>query len=391
MRRAMNTVGKPKGKAAATAMRILRRLDETSFLVLGEHGKNYVVSPYSCNCSHFLYRKVSSCKHIEFLKKHLENEEANMKNSAVEKINRIRGFVQDYLREGVDYATLPGMEKPTLLLPGAEKLMEFLNVVPEIKDLRIIKDTDVHSDDVHVICVVELRGREDGNSYGSGIGAASTLETQSAGLGNLACPACGAPTIRWDGERYVCRKRIGGCGAIYNNTREMKFIRNPADAWNSTVKRARKRALIDAVLTAACLHEFATQDIESPGEVPDAAAESVVIPDEEVPPVSNSASSPRSATSRPSPPSSPRAITAFDRVMKNILMPLKQGVGEQEYDRIVSEFLREQKAASLADVPVALIERDLAKRLADEAQRRAASASQPAKKFAYAEDEEAPF
>ncbi|MEM2592611.1 MAG: hypothetical protein QXI60_08510, partial [Thermofilaceae archaeon] len=129
----------------------------------------------------------------------------------------------------------------------------------------------------------------------------------------------------------------------------------------------------------------------SPGEVPDAAAESVVIPDEEVPPVSNSASSPRSATSRPSPPSSPRAITAFDRVMKNILMPLKQGVGEQEYDRIVSEFLREQKAASLADVPVALIERDLAKRLADEAQRRAASASQPAKKFAYAEDEEAPF
>src|SRR5690348_2519013 len=57
--------------------------------------------------------------------------------------NIVLALRRDVLQKDVDYGVIPGTgDKPTLLLPGMEKLMRALNAVPEYIEKCVIRDYD---------------------------------------------------------------------------------------------------------------------------------------------------------------------------------------------------------------------------------------------------------
>lgn len=135
------------------------------------------------------------------------------------------------MREGVDYGRIPGCgPKPTLLKPGAEKLCHTFGLAPSFKIDR--RDLPDGHREYEIICT--LVSIASGVTVGSGVGCATTME-----------------------RRYRYRK-----GA-----------ENPdiADTYNTVLKIAKKRAQVDATLTAVGASDLLTQDIEDFGgdhEVP---------------------------------------------------------------------------------------------------------------------------
>lgn len=59
---------------------------------------------------------------------------------AVERYSALVGFVKELMREGTDFGTVPGTDKPTLLKPGAEKLTTFFGLTKRFTIIE--KDED---------------------------------------------------------------------------------------------------------------------------------------------------------------------------------------------------------------------------------------------------------
>ncbi len=136
----------------------------------------------------------------------------------------------------VDYGVIPGCgSKPALLKPGAEKLMMLFQVAPRVT----VTDLSVADPETYRYRVQVSLYSQTGVYLGDGIGEAST--------------------------------------------REKKWQRgNPADTSNTVLKMAKKRAVVDAVLTVLGASDIFTQDIEeqvqeeAPKAVPTSAAEDAV-------------------------------------------------------------------------------------------------------------------
>jgi hypothetical protein len=180
--------------------------------------------------------------------------------------------------EGEDYGVIPGTKKPTLLKPGAEKLCNFYGLVPTFSQQVVVGD-GVHSPVLRVLCECRLhRTNDDGPVVGMGLGAANSWERKHRyRSADRACPACGvAGTIRRSGyERngdkgWYCHTRAGGCNATFHSKdpaivdQQGGRVENPDpyDVENTLVKMAKKRALVDATLTATATSGLFAQDIE---------------------------------------------------------------------------------------------------------------------------------
>ena len=135
------------------------------------------------------------------------------------KVSRIASIMV----KNVDYGVIKGCgSKSVLLKPGAEKLLIAFNIYAKVENVEII---DLQNLNREYRVTISLISRKDILSVGFGIGSATTLEK--------------------------------------------KFKRdNPPDIWNTVLKMAKKRALIDAVLTSLGASMLFTQDlIETPEEV----------------------------------------------------------------------------------------------------------------------------
>ena len=51
---------------------------------------------------------------------------------AAERFKALTNFTRSIMREDIDYGTVPGTSKPTLLKPGAEKLTTFFGLAPMV-------------------------------------------------------------------------------------------------------------------------------------------------------------------------------------------------------------------------------------------------------------------
>lgn len=88
------------------------------------------------------------------------------------------------------------------------------------------------------------------------------------------CPSCGKETIikgkKDYGGGWLCYGKKGGCGAKFKDgdpaieNQNMGRVEhdNPADYYNTCLKMAKKRALVDAILTATAASDIFTQDVE---------------------------------------------------------------------------------------------------------------------------------
>lgn len=201
---------------------------------------------------------------------------------AISQVKSLYAIVSDLyknmLKKDLDYGVIPGTgTKPTLLLPGMEKLMRALNAVPRYIEKRVITDYDIDKPLFHYEYECQLIDADTGQFIPGGIGIGLCTSMESAFRWRKAertCPDCGQATIIKGRAEYgggwLCFAKKGGCGAKFadNDTRitdqEVGRVANPDifDQVNAICKRAQKRALASAVKGAAAVSEFFTVDLE---------------------------------------------------------------------------------------------------------------------------------
>lgn len=134
-----------------------------------------------------------------------------------ERISLLNEFVQKIMVKGVDYGLIGGFSKPTLLKPGAEKLCDVFGFSKVVEVTNRIENWDggVFAYEVKMTLIAKETG---------------CIEAEG----------------------------LGAC-----NSKEPSFQhQNPFTNVNTVLKMAKKRALIDAILSATRASGIFTQDIE---------------------------------------------------------------------------------------------------------------------------------
>lgn len=207
-------------------------------------------------------------------------------------VNLMQDVMLEVMRDGTHYGTIPGTKSKSLYKAGAEKLMATFRLAgdPEVTDL---------SRDGEIAYRVKVKlTTANGQFIGAGIGECSSSE-----------------------EKYSWRLAV--CDEEFDETpenrRRVKYAKwqgrvekkrqvrtNPADVANTILKMAKKRAQVDAVITATAASDIFTQDIE---DLPDEVVAEIVS--------QQKASPANAAVQQTIPPDSPEreaAITEAEQV-----------------------------------------------------------------------------
>lgn len=138
-------------------------------------------------------------------------------SQAKERINLLQNFVRDMMLPNIDYGLIPGCQKPSLYKSGAEKLCDVYGFSKQLEITNRIEDWEI------ALFSYEVK---------------VTLINKRTGL------------IEAEG--------IGSC-----NNKEKKYKNQDGFTISNTIlKMAKKRALIDAVLSATRSSGIFTQDVE---------------------------------------------------------------------------------------------------------------------------------
>lgn len=192
----------------------------------------------------------------------------------VDRKRKILEVMQSVMADGVHYGKIPGTgDKPTLYKSGAEILATTFALAPEFA----ITKTDLGNGHREYEITCTLVHIPTGLRVGSGVGSCSTLESKYRWRrGDRVCPECGkAGTVNKSKQKpeWYCWAKKGGCGMTWpidsDIGREIAEqntdrVENPdiADQWNTVLKMAKKRAQVDATLTATGASDLLTQDLE---------------------------------------------------------------------------------------------------------------------------------
>lgn len=195
-----------------------------------------------------------------------------------EQVNLIQQVMREVMKPGEHYGKIPGCgDKPALLKPGAEKLGFTFRLAPSFS----VTKTELEGGHREIAVTCRLTSIQSGAFIGEGVGSCSTMESKYRWRGgSRLCPECGKPAIKkskfpprnapQEPPGYYCFAKVGGCGANFNHDDERitsqseERQENPdlADQYNTVLKMAKKRAHVDAILTATAASDIFTQDIE---------------------------------------------------------------------------------------------------------------------------------
>ena len=193
-----------------------------------------------------------------------------------EQVNLIQEIMKEVMQDGQHYGLIPGCgDKPSLLKPGAEKLMFTFRLVPdpEVEVFDLYHQTVPGHREYRVKVKIYSRG---GEYMGGGVGSCSTMEGKYRFRGGEKT-GTGKPipkeywNLRKDGKNSEAQDLIGGHGFSHGKINgaweicemgEKMEHDNPADFYNTCEKMAKKRALVDATLTVTAASDIFTQDIE---------------------------------------------------------------------------------------------------------------------------------
>jgi len=187
----------------------------------------------------------------------------------IKSIGQMQAVFQKFMKEGADYGTIPGTNKPTLLKPGAEKTAKILNCADKYDIMKDIEDWDKPFFYYLVKCsLVEI---STGTTIAEGIGSANSMEDR----------------YRWrwiwpnelpdelviitkhtdkDDERKPRPELVSK--KIWSKKKQQYYWQyrveneNIYTQVNTILKIAKKRALVDAALSAGRLSDIFTQDLE---------------------------------------------------------------------------------------------------------------------------------
>lgn len=204
-------------------------------------------------------------------------EYAMSTDGVLRQVQVIQEVMRGVMKHDEHYGTIPGTNKPSLYKPGAEKLSLVFRLRPEY-DIRRSDLMNGHRE-YEVVCT--LYHIPTGQSVGQGVGSATTMEGkyrfrggEKEGTGQS------VPREYWNlknaGKMDEAKALIGGPGfgvGKINGNWEICMIGekqehdNPADYYNTVLKMAKKRAHVDAILTATAASDIFTQDVEDMPEV----------------------------------------------------------------------------------------------------------------------------
>jgi hypothetical protein len=179
----------------------------------------------------------------------IESVDLQSVTGTLQKIGTFQALVQKTLRQGQDYDTIPGTNKPTLLKPGAEKINMLMGIVPVYDIDSRIEDFDKGFISYSFKCTL-MRGDM---PVSQGVGCCNSLEPKYKYI--------------WAKEEEV-PTHLDKSTLKTKNDRYGRYtqyqIENPeiAGLANTIMKMAKKRAYVDATLQVAALSDVFTQDLE---------------------------------------------------------------------------------------------------------------------------------
>lgn len=191
----------------------------------------------------------------------LKGDNALTIQNAVDRYNLMTAFVKNVMTVGKDYGTIAGVDKPTLLKPGAEKLNTLFGYVPVFDPVSTVTDFDKPLFFYQYRCDLVDR---DGRVVGSGIGSCNSLESKYR---YRYAPTDKKPSRQ---EADVMKaKGLGKWRKAGNDWVWSERVENDQiyDQINTIDKMAQKRALVAATLIACNASEFFTQDVEDMGYI----------------------------------------------------------------------------------------------------------------------------
>ena len=145
----------------------------------------------------------------------IDNISIQQVEGTMQKITQFQQVIQRTLRQNHDVGIVPGTDKPTLLKPGAEKILMMMGLRSEFEIVDSTRDWEKGFFQYQVRCKL------------------------------------------YKGDLLIT-EGLGCC-----NTKEKKYIKqDPYTLDNTVLKMAKKRALIDATLLVASLSDIFTQDLE---------------------------------------------------------------------------------------------------------------------------------
>jgi len=167
-------------------------------------------------------------------------------------VQELDQFYKSLMRKGTDYDTIPGTPKPTLLKPGAELLRLRFGFHPTFKISKGLTDIQKGFIEYDVVCTLE----RDGETIAEGVGNANSLESKwrYRWLWASQLPSGFDKENAFKTAGATKKTNKGPMYRIEND--------NPQDQANTILKIAKKRAFVDAILTATGASRIFTQDIE---------------------------------------------------------------------------------------------------------------------------------
>jgi predicted RNA-binding Zn-ribbon protein involved in translation (DUF1610 family) len=214
----------------------------------------------------------------------LERYQPIMKiEEAIQRRQMIIEVVRTLMEKDEDYGTIPGTQKPSLLLPGAQKLDNLFGLRPmyEVVTEELDWMGERHGGEPFFHYTVRCRLLRGDFEMGEALGECNSFESKYRWRkAERLCPECGKETIRRSkkrqdgsgGDGWYCWSKIGGCGAQFKdgtapanaiNSQENGRVPNPDifDQVNTILKMAEKRAHLSATRDTTAAGQF-TVDLE---------------------------------------------------------------------------------------------------------------------------------
>lgn len=196
--------------------------------------------------------------------------------TAQSRLAELQKFVEFYMKDGEDFGVIPGTAKPTLYKSGADKLCDIYALADKYRVTNRTEDWDRNLFDYEVEC--SLISKRTGQLVATGLGSCNSYEGKYRWReAKRKCPQCGKETIikgkAQYGGGYICWKKEGksdGCGAKFTDDDQSiigQMIGKTENEdiptlKNTLLKMAKKRAKVDAVLSATRSSGLFTQDMD---------------------------------------------------------------------------------------------------------------------------------
>lgn len=202
-------------------------------------------------------------------------------------VAKIQAVMKSVMHEGTHFGTIPGIKTKFLWKPGAEKLCMTFRLIPKFTLNRTTHPELPGHMTYEVIC--ELYHGPTNTKVGEGLGICSTLEKKYRYRNDNLPTGVEVPSAWWKERKSENLPKILKNSGVEPMTQAAmkkqglelgtakvdgkfqicytKKIENPdiADTYNTVIKMAKKRALVDATITALSVSDMFTQDPEAVG------------------------------------------------------------------------------------------------------------------------------